>query len=74
MPDALAPDARPEIVLECRNGTCAPALLERNEVTDGWRVIIDIRPEAKDGVELRCLLTNGARQISETWPYRIDKA
>lgn len=72
-PDALAPDARPEVVLECRNGTCSPALLERNPVTNGWRVTIDIRPEGKDGVELRSLLTNGARQISETWLYRIDK-
>lgn len=72
--DALPAGARPEVVLECGNGTCSPALLERNDVTGGWRVTIEVKPEAADGVELRSLLTFNGRQISETWLYRVDKA
>jgi periplasmic glucans biosynthesis protein len=72
--EGVAPDARPDVVVECRNGTCGQALLERNEVTGGWRVIVEVKPEKSDGVELRCLLNQGSRQISETWLYRIDKS
>jgi glucans biosynthesis protein len=72
--EGVPPETRPEVVVECRNGTCSQALLERNEVTGGWRVFVEITPEAQDGVEMRCILTVGSRQISETWLYRIDNA
>lgn len=70
--DGVPPDMPPEVVLECRNGTCSAALLQPNEAIGGWRVQFDVRPDSDDAVELRCLLTQGGRQVSETWLYRID--
>ncbi|HEX8375687.1 MAG TPA: glucan biosynthesis protein, partial [Geminicoccaceae bacterium] len=61
----------PEVSLECRNGDCTPAVLQPNPGTEGWRVTFDAA--TGEGTELRCVLTQAGRPISETWLYRLDK-
>jgi glucans biosynthesis protein len=61
----------PEVSLECRNGDCTPPVLQPNPGTGGWRVTFDAA--SGDGTELRCLLTQSGRPVSETWLYRLDK-
>jgi glucans biosynthesis protein len=72
--EGVPADAWPELVMECHNGTCASAMLERNELTGGWRVVLDARPEGRDAVELRGLLAYQGRAVSETWLYRLDRS
>jgi glucans biosynthesis protein len=62
----------PEVRLECNNGTCPQPLLQPNPGTGGWRVGFDYRLGG-NVAELRCLLTQGGRPVSETWLYRLDK-
>jgi glucans biosynthesis protein len=72
--EGVPADVWPELVIECNNGTCASAVLERNELTGGWRAVLDVRPEGSDAVELRSLLTYAGRSVSETWLYRLDRS
>jgi periplasmic glucans biosynthesis protein len=64
-------DALPEVVVECHNGECAPAVLRRNDTTGGWQVMFDVRL-GSEAVELRSYLTQGGKPVSETWLYRLD--
>ncbi|HET6468140.1 MAG TPA: glucan biosynthesis protein [Geminicoccaceae bacterium] len=65
-------EVRPEVLLECRNGTCSEALLLRNEVTGGWRVSFEVAAQGRGPIEMRCYLTQGGDRLSETWLYRTD--
>lgn len=42
----------------------------RNPHTGGWRVSFDLEPDGDDVHELRCLLRQNGRQVSETWSYQ----
>jgi glucans biosynthesis protein len=64
-------DALPEVVVECHNGECAPAVLRRNDTTGGWQVMFDVGL-GSEAVELRSYLTQGGKPVSETWLYRLD--
>lgn len=72
--EGVPADAWPELVVECSHSTCVAAALQRHELTGGWRAILDVRPEARDAVELRGLLTHAGRPVSETWLYRLDRS
>lgn len=70
---AFTPGALPEVVLECHNGECSPAVLRPNETTGGWQVAFDA--EIGEGaVELRCHLLQEGKVVSETWLYRLDNS
>jgi glucans biosynthesis protein len=62
----------PEVRLECNNGACPQPLLQPNPGTGGWRVGFDYRLGG-NVAELRCLLQQGGRPVSETWLFRLDK-
>lgn len=68
---APAPDGLPEVIVECHNGECTPAIVRANEVTGGYQVIFDVRL-GSDAVELRCYLAREDKAVSETWLYRLD--
>jgi periplasmic glucans biosynthesis protein len=65
----------PEVALDCgAEGGCTPPVLLPNPATGGWRVMFDARLRGGEAVELRCLLTQGGRPVSETWLYRLDRS
>jgi glucan biosynthesis protein len=70
---AFTPGALPEVVLECHNGECSPAVLRPNETTGGWQVAFDAEP-GEGAVELRCHLLQEGKVVSETWLYRLDNS
>lgn len=61
--------------------TVAPAggepgeLLEQvvvhNPVTNGWRLILQVRPRGGDPLELRAFLQHGEDTLTETWTYLL---
>jgi periplasmic glucans biosynthesis protein len=44
--------------------------VRKNEITGGWRVAFDLRPDGDGPVELRCLLRLEGRTLTETWVYQ----
>lgn len=53
------------------SGKLANARVEKNEVTDAWRLSFDLQPEAdKDPVELRAMIKSGDDNLTETWVYQ----
>jgi glucans biosynthesis protein len=52
------------------NGRLLETRVVRNEVTNGWRMVIRLRRnEENKPVELRGTLRNGNTVLSETWSY-----
>ena len=53
----------------------AAELLEQvvihNPVTQGWRLVFQIRPESGDPLELRAFLQHDEEALTETWTYRL---
>jgi glucans biosynthesis protein len=61
-----------KVVVDSNGTTTNEAVVQRNEVTGGWRVSFDAVPDG-DASELRCWLETDDRIISETWLYRLDR-
>ncbi len=54
------------------NAEIVEATTRRNPVTEGWRLLLRIRPkDAAKPVELRAQLRNGEAILSETWSYQL---
>ena len=43
----------------------------RNPVTDGWRLVFQVKAPDDDPVELRAFLRHGADVVTETWSYLL---
>jgi periplasmic glucans biosynthesis protein len=50
----------------------APAIMP-NPQTGGWRVAFDLAPDRATVYELRCVLREGNKTVSETWTYQWHK-
>lgn len=60
------------IVSSSDNGKIREQLVQRNEVTGGYRVVLHLQRTAADKpVELRMFLRSGDRTLSETWSYLL---
>ncbi len=47
-------------------------IVHKNEVTGGWRMVVQVRRTEKDkAMELRAFLRNGETPLSETWSYIV---
>ena len=69
----LAPDSKVEGVISAdSNAELLQQYTYRNEVTNGWRVVLRIH-RLDDGkpVELRAFLRSGTNILSETWSYLL---
>jgi glucans biosynthesis protein len=54
------------------NGKVREQIVERNEVTGGYRVVLRLqRVNADKPIELRMFLRTGGRTLSETWSYLL---
>lgn len=55
-------------------GSISGAVVMPNPHTGGWRVSFDLTPDGKGVHELRCMLSQNGRQVSETWSYQWHNA
>jgi periplasmic glucans biosynthesis protein len=69
----LAPDAAVAAVVSTTdNAKIREQIVERNEVSGGYRVVLRLqRVDADKPVELRMFLRSGDRTLSETWSYLL---
>jgi glucans biosynthesis protein len=68
----LPADAPVKADLSVGGGQTLALIVHKNEVTGGWRMVIQVRRADKDKpVELRAFLKNGATTVSETWSYIV---
>jgi len=51
-------------------GELRNAVTHFNDMHTTWRVTFELLPAGDDPIELRCLLTDGTRNLSETWCYQ----
>jgi glucans biosynthesis protein len=64
----LPADAPVKADLSVGGGQTLALIVHRNEVTGGWRMVVQVRRADKDKpVELRAFLKNGNTTVSETW-------
>lgn len=56
------------------NSAVSPAVLEANPIDGGWRLRFQVERTGDGPIELRAVLRQGERTISETWLYRLDNA
>ena len=54
------------------NGQSTDLVVYRNDVTGGWRMVVELRRQDKEKpTEVRALLRNDKEVLSETWNYII---
>jgi periplasmic glucans biosynthesis protein len=58
-----------EANLQCSVGGIRNLVVQRNEMTSGWRVVFDYLPQGQQEANLRLFLHSGERAMSETWVY-----
>ncbi len=46
--------------------------VQKNPVTNGWRLTFQVRPASSDPVELRAFLRRGEDVLTETWSYVLE--
>jgi glucans biosynthesis protein len=68
----LAPDADVTADLSVTGAQRLALNVHRNEVSGGWRMVVQVRRSDKDKpIELRAVLRNGDSTLSETWTYIV---
>jgi glucans biosynthesis protein len=45
-------------------------VLQRNPMTDGWRLSFELIPKKEPVIELRAQITKDDKPLSEVWLYR----
>ncbi len=57
------------------NGQSSDLVVHRNDVTGGWRVVVELRRlDREKPTEVRAFLRNGKEVLSETWNYIVPLA
>lgn len=67
---AQAGEALPEVELTTSAGELAPAVVQVNDATGGFRISFALRPGNARLAELRLRLKREATPVSETWSFR----
>jgi glucans biosynthesis protein len=69
--ESLAPDHKPDIDLTCSPGSIVrESGVQKNDYDKSWRVIFTIIPaKVNVPVELRCVLRDHGKPLTETWTY-----
>lgn len=67
---ALGAGSPPEPVFSTRRGRLGPIVVTYNNVTNGWRVSLDLHPEGEESCEPSGFLQYGGEPVTETWVYR----
>jgi len=66
----LPQNAEPQLDVSCGPGAIRNPVVFRNPETGGWRAHFEMVPGNARLVELRALLKQGDRPLTETWVYR----
>lgn len=66
----LQGDAKPEIEVGTSAGEVRNAVAQRNPDTGGWRLSFELAPGNAPLAELRALLKQGDRPLTESWIFR----
>lgn len=69
-PLPAAPDAAIRAQLWTSRGELEHVVTHFNDIASSWRVTFELLPVGDDPIELRCILTNGAQHLTETWSYQ----
>lgn len=70
---ALGQMEKPAAVLTTTAGQVTPAVVQSNPINGGVRVSFLLDPKGAELAELRLVLRNGERDVSEVWLYRWVK-
>lgn len=66
----MAPDAKVQATVTSNRGKIENIVTQPNPETGGWRLSFNLALDGNDPTELRAYLTDGTKNISETWIYR----
>ena len=66
---AAVRDPAPVAAVEASGGRVLGVVTQRNAPLDGWRVFFDLEPDERQPVELRAVLRQDERPVSETWVW-----
>ena len=72
-PASLATNATVQAKVQTSGGEVQNLVVQKNDITGGWRVFFDLGGELNEDTELRAFLLNGNQPISETWVYRYQR-
>lgn len=59
-------------IISASTGTVTPAIVQKNQMTGGWRLFFEFTPEPNKAAELRVFLKSGYDVLTETWSYQWD--
>jgi glucans biosynthesis protein len=70
---SLATNATVQAKVQTSRGEVQNLVVQKNDITGGWRVFFDLGGELNEEADLRAWLLNGNQPISETWVYRYAR-
>ena len=70
---SLATNAAVRAKVQTPRGEVRNLVVQKNDITGGWRVFFDLAGELNEDTDLRAFLLNGNQTISETWVYRYQR-
>lgn len=65
----LAADQPVEAIVTASSGRISEPVVQKNDVTGGWRVFFDFFPDAQRPADLRCFLRFRSFVLTETWNF-----
>ena len=66
----LPPDAGVQPVVSASKGEVTPPIVQKNEVSGGWRLFFDYLPVDGGPVEFRAYLQLQDNVLTETWTFQ----
>ena len=66
----LPKDEEPSATVSASAGKVADVTMEKNPLTEGWRLTFKLEPEGAETVELRAVVAFDGNAPAETWLYR----
>ncbi|OUD13959.1 glucan biosynthesis protein [Thioflexithrix psekupsensis] len=57
-------------IVSASSGQLSSIVVQKNNVTEGWRLFFELEPENNKPVELRAFLKSGYDILTETWSYQ----
>lgn len=63
----------PKVRASVSRGVLSNVVVQRNSVTNGWRVTYLLNPKSAESIDIRLSLTSGEKDISEVFLYRWTK-
>lgn len=69
----LGTEALPKVKANVSRGILSDIVVQRNSVSNGWRVTYLLDPKNAESIDIRLSLTQGEKDISEVFLYRWTK-